>query len=140
MPLQQRKHGKTPVVEALPPELQSVCETVRSFGDLAENWDTYGGIPASKAAILSAIAVLDGLGSSSLGHTSAAIPFHTAPLGHGGVQLEWRHLGDALEIEIGMDGSLGLLFDRPGSSGRFEERDDLSSDEALRLLEAFLST
>ncbi len=123
---------------AVLPDLQPVRETVTSFHHLDDNWDTYGGRPTTKLAVQAALSILDGV-SHVPATATEVLPFHTAPLGNGGLQLEWRQGRDALEIEIGNTGVLNVLFDRPGAPQRFEERDAISLEEALQLLRTFLT-
>lgn len=74
-----------------------VIDRMNEFGALARNWDTYGGVPLSEANARRALDFLTGV----MGPTTP-VPW-IAPLGSGGLQLDWA--GDGVEVEVVIDGS-----------------------------------
>ena len=80
----------------LPLWVPPVIERINEFGALAPNWDTYGGVPVSKANARHALDFL-----ARVMGPDTPLPW-IAPLGKGGLQLDWA--GDGVELEIVIDG------------------------------------
>jgi hypothetical protein len=72
---------------------------------------------------------------------TTAEPFHIAPLSDGGIQVEWRSLRGALEVDISPRSELGFLLVRgTGDSRTFEEEEGVTPDRVVGLLEWLLSS
>lgn len=81
----------------LPLWVPPVIERINEFGALAPNWDTYGGVPVSESNARSAVDFLKRVMGA---HTP--LPW-IAPLGTGGLQLDWA--GEGVEVEVVIDGN-----------------------------------
>ncbi len=85
------------VLADLPLWVPPVIERINEFGALAQDWDTYGGLPVSKANARHALDFL-----ARVMGPSTPLPW-IAPLGTGGLQLDWG--GEGVELEVVIDGS-----------------------------------
>lgn len=85
-------------------------QKVDEIAQLPDDWDSYGALRPSGTAISMAHKLVVQLWTE-LGDTvdEAAVPWTIAPLADGGVQLEWRGSGGAVEVEIDPNGSLNYL-------------------------------
>lgn len=112
--------------------LEQAMSQLARLAALAPNWDSYGAVPPTGAAIAEAEAVLR-LAFHSFG--DRARPYAIAPLADGGVSLEWKGARADVEVEAAADGALGYLF--TGHSpldDRQIERDRVSEREILDVL------
>ena len=107
--------------------LRSVRETLDEIAQLQDDWDSYGGLRPTAAAVSAAHLLLGALWDH-LGHgvDDRAVPWAVAPLVDGGVQFEWRGPGGAIEIEIGPRGTMNYLVER-------EEKTLAKSDASIGL-------
>lgn len=112
---------------------------INEFKSLPENWDSYGARRVSPEAISIVRELFRSLENNGTLASQEFAPFTVAPLSDGGLQAEWRRGGRALEIEAHPNGDFGYLRDDPGASVRFTERDSLSIDEALNVIQSFLN-
>jgi hypothetical protein len=98
-------------------------------------WDTYEAQPITDTAIREARRFLSDLAGRFLSKTRIAKPYFIAPLSYGGVQMEWRRVDRAIEVEVGTDGTLGyLLITGQGSDRTFVEGDEVAFDDVLDLV------
>jgi hypothetical protein len=122
--------------EDAPALVRGTLDRIAGFADLAQDWDSYGGAPSSAVARNEAerwVEIVADLFAPRVG--PQARPYSVAPLADGGVQLEWRGPGGALEIDVAPDGTLGyLLTNEENSQPAYHEVDDASWSEILRLL------
>lgn len=81
----------------LPLWVPPVIERINEFGALAPNWDTYGGVPVSEANARHAVDFL-----TRVMGPNTPLPW-IAPLGSGGLQLDWA--GEGVDVEVVIDGS-----------------------------------
>lgn len=79
----------------LPPWVPPVVERINEFGALPPNWDTYGGAPASESNARHALDFL-----MRVMGADTPLPW-IAPLGSGGLQLDWA--GEGVEVEVVID-------------------------------------
>lgn len=97
--------------------LRPARDTLDELARLPHDWDSYGAVPPTAAAISSAHGLLAGVAEQCADATDERIlPWATAPLADGGVQFEWRGPGGAIEVEIAPDGRFGYLVERDEST------------------------
>jgi hypothetical protein len=120
----------------LVPLLEATLQRLAAFGDLEQDWDSYGGAPPTTIALTEAgrwIEIVADLFGARV--EDASIPYSVAPLANGGVQLEWRGRNGIVELEVGSGGDLAYLFLPKGEdSNGAEESDDASWSDVLRKL------
>lgn len=75
------------------------------FAVLEGDWDSYGGLPISPAAIALARRLVECFGAGG------CLPTDVAPICDGGIQLEWEPQGHILGVEVMASGQ--LLIDPP---------------------------
>lgn len=93
-----RKRVVNFTVSADPPLwVPPVIERLNEFGALAPNWDTYGGVPVSESNARHALDFL-----TRVMGPNTPLPW-IAPLGSGGLQLDWT--GEGVDVEVVIDGS-----------------------------------
>jgi len=86
--------------------LRPLGEVLQSLAELNANWDSYGAIPPSPAALERAWHY-----ASALVERGLAMP-EVFPTRSGGVQLEWHTESVEFEWEIDTDGATGVfIFD-----------------------------
>lgn len=111
-------------------------ERLTELSQLEANWDSYGAEPLSSNAVARADELLQSLKEPLADLLGELLrPYALAPLANGGVQLEWRGSGGALEVEVSPEGDLGyLLIEGEGSERTFKEADDVASSDILHLV------
>jgi hypothetical protein len=121
---------------------QSVLNRLREFARLEPDWDGYGAARVSKTALARAKKFfLDAVYEHVSSAGPEAVPSFVAPIADGGVQLEWERPGVRLEIEISAQGVVSyLLVQGAGPDAVFEERHDVSSQDARALVGTLLGT
>ena len=136
-------------VEPVGPETRVIgAETSVSFrrldalGELADNWDSYGGAPPTPLSLEIARRLLLKLDQQSHIPPGRDVnPFHIAPLPSGGVQLEWTGPSKDIEVEVGPDGGLAYLpIDRSSGQRRFIEDEDVLATTVLELVVGTLTS
>lgn len=114
----------------------NVVKKCAEFLRLEPDWDSYGGKPVNLTTVQAAIAFLVrvvGRFGGSLG--AKAIPLHVAPLSNGGIQYEWMHGDNGVEIEIHPDGVFAYLqIFGTGDNAQYHEEDNITEDQALTAL------
>jgi hypothetical protein len=93
--------------------LRSARETLDEIAQLEDDWDSYGALRPTAAAVSAGHLLLGALWDQ-LGYLvdEGTIPWAAAPLADGGVQFEWRGPGGAIEVEIGPRGTMNYLVER----------------------------
>jgi hypothetical protein len=93
--------------------LRSARETLDEIARLDDDWDSYGGLRPTAAAISTAHLLLGALWDDlGYGVDDQTIPWAAAPLADGGVQFEWRGPSGAIEVEIGPRGTMNYQAER----------------------------
>ena len=112
------------------------------LGELADNWDSYGGAPPTPTSLEAARSLLSDLDRQARILPGRAVtPFHIAPLPSGGVQLEWTGPSKDIEVEIGPDGALAyLVIDRSGGERRFTEDEQVPATTVVELVVGTLAS
>jgi hypothetical protein len=137
----ERAPGRSTRRPSVPPparaavSLAPVIDRLAEYARLPANWDSYGSPPVSGVALAEALRLLvmaqDRLATAGQG----IVPYHTAPVPGGGVQLEWRGRDAGLEVLVGDDGALGALLIEPTEAGeQYAERPKIGHADALVLL------
>lgn len=119
-----------------PDVMRDALERLHTFARLDPNWDSYGADPISTAAIHQAQSLLSSVaGWASSASSDDLPPFAVAQVAHGGVLLEWRRQGEAIEVELDADGKMSYLIVHPeGAPSRFEENEDPTGDDVLQAI------
>jgi hypothetical protein len=93
--------------------LRSARETLDEIAQLEDDWDSYGALRPTAAAISAGHLLLGALWDE-LGHLvdEGVMPWAVAPLADGGVQFEWRGPGGAIEVEVSPRGTMKYLVER----------------------------
>lgn len=101
-----------------------------ALAKLVPGWDTYGAQPIAPCAISVARELLRAVAAHP--RTAHAEPYFVAPLPYGGVQLEWRKGGHAIEVEVAPDGSFAyLLMDGAGCCRTFTDAEAVTTRDLL---------
>jgi hypothetical protein len=110
--------------------------------NLETNWDGEGGRPVSVFTIAKAISLFPEIVCMFYRVVQDAIrPYDVAPMGDGGVQLEWRGPYGILQLEVHADGTYAyLLIEGEGENRRFEEADNIRSSNVKMLLSRIFQT
>lgn len=118
--------------------LATARETLDEIAQLEDDWDSYGGLRPTGAAV-SAAHVLLGLLWERLEYLVDAqtAPWATAPLANGGVQFEWRDADRAIEVEIDPRGALNYLIER--SEQTVQRSDPRTGASMIEVLQSILS-
>ncbi|MEW6277784.1 MAG: hypothetical protein AB1758_04100 [Candidatus Eremiobacterota bacterium] len=87
-------------------ELAELVRKLESCGQLAPNWDSYGGHPPSLRALERSFQLIQ-----EVAHQRLPLPVVLVPTSGGGLQFEWRGRGQ-LEVEIDRDGAASTLMSR----------------------------
>ena len=78
---------------------------LRSFLDLPEGWDSYGGLPIRASALKTAMKLLCSVAAANVR------PPSVVPTSAGGVQLEWHTNQADLELAVDPHGSVEVFLD-----------------------------
>ncbi|HEY7033169.1 MAG TPA: hypothetical protein VH482_17650, partial [Thermomicrobiales bacterium] len=97
---------------------------LREITDLPADWDFDGAIPPSPAAIRKAQWILENIASRFLSAGGSAEPWLVGPRADGGILMEWRGPGGAVEVHVEPDASLGYLWDGEGTPQPGTEKAD----------------
>ncbi len=104
---------------------------------LEADWDSYGARPMSAIAINQANRMLLDVARRylELGYPRIARvkPWFIAPLADGGIQIEWRSDGGAMEVEIGGDGHFAYLIER--KDGQYQDSGVLKDSDWQELID-----
>ncbi len=105
-------------------ELRKDLERIDSLRELADDWNTYGGVPATVLAAASASDLLRSLVSDDERPRYTLVrPHSIAPLASGGLNLEWRGPHGEMTVEVYPDGRLGCYVVE-SHDGETIERDE----------------
>jgi hypothetical protein len=128
--------NQTPVAALL----ASSFRRLEKLKALEHDWDSYGGVPPTVAAISTADRLLQQVSERFEWTASMSIaPYAVAPVSGGGVQIEWRSLTTAIEVEIDSEGKLGYLLVQGSGEGRtYEEEENVSESRILQLVSKVL--
>jgi hypothetical protein len=115
--------------------LAPALNRLQEIGDLPADWDSYGANPPSPAAIREARWILENIASRFLLLGESAEPWLVGPRADGGVLIEWRGPGGAIEVHVEPDATLGYLWDGEGTpQPGMEEADGASPEDIERQL------
>lgn len=114
------------------PSIERIAEIAR----LEPDWDSYRAAPPADAAVDGAYELLLVLNRVYGPSLKAGIqPRHIAPLGDGGIQLEWKGTQSELEVQISPSGTSGyLLTQMRGTERSFEEADEVPLSKIIQLI------
>jgi hypothetical protein len=117
--------------------LRTASKRIRELATLEPDWDSYGAKQLSGLAVSIAYDLLLQLDEPAVRTLS-----FIAPLATGGLQFEWESEHRSLEVEMHGDGRIGyLLVSRALDGSRHaEERDDVSLDQVIAVVDAFISS
>lgn len=99
-----------------PLSYRPALKTLDEISKLSEDWDSYGAAPPTAPAISAAYRLVWRVAEQFADGVAHAVPWVIAPLADGGIQVEWRGEGDAIEVEIAPDGSIGYLVEHNGET------------------------
>lgn len=123
------------------PTLTPALNRLRELADLPADWDSYGAIPPTPEAIRQAHQILEQVLPPFLSVGGAAEPWLVGARADGGVLMEWRGPGGALEVHVEPGGRLGYLWDGEGTShSGYEEADGVSRRDIHEQLHRVLTT
>lgn len=109
--------------------LDEALEWLAEIARLEPDWDSYGALRPSPAAIDQARAFI-GRAVARLG--AAGAPHEVMPIADGGISLEWRYPTVELGLNACPDGGwTSLLIEGSGPDRRARSSYDLSDDDAL---------
>jgi hypothetical protein len=116
--------------------LVAVQRKLLEISQSESDWDSYGAQPTSLNAVRKAEELFTQIAKEFYAAKGEQIrPYDVAPLTNGGVQLEWRGLHSALEVEVHADaGFRYLLVQGQGEHQQFQESEGASAEEIARLV------
>jgi hypothetical protein len=116
---------------------RSARDTLDELARLSDDWDSYGAAAPTAVAISAAHGLLASIAERWVHLTDEhALPWAIAPLADGGVQLEWRGPGGAIEVEVGPDGRFDYLIEpSEGAGGQSVQVDGAPASEVLERLD-----
>ncbi|MBX3069146.1 MAG: hypothetical protein KF883_01460 [Thermomicrobiales bacterium] len=118
--------------------IDSASKRLQELSRLDANWDSYGARAVGAAATSLAYRLLFDVARRSIDlrihHDKSVRPWFVAPLADGGIQIEWRKVGSAIEVEIGNDGSLAYLIEH--RDGWYEDSGALNDSDWETLIDA----
>ena len=112
---------RTAVVAARSDEvhwLVDVTAEMRSYLELAPNWDSYGGGPVREVIVDVAILIVEMMGRCGFSRPVVC------PEPSGGVLFEWEHSGRALAVDLDGNEGISFAYESPGepeSQGDFQD-------------------
>lgn len=113
----------------------AVHERLAALTQLAVNWDSYGGRPPTGVAIDVASRILDAVADQSADTREFIEPVEIAPVANGGVLLGWTGQHDEVELRIGPDGKLDVLYvDNRTVEPRYEEHHGVTRRRVVSLV------
>jgi hypothetical protein len=138
------EEGRKPIVSEVATMDNLVVSVQRKLLEISQSepdWDSYGAQPTSLDAVRKAEELFTQIANQfyfTKGEKTR--PYDVAPLTNGGVQLEWRSLSGALEVEV--HPSIGfryLLVQGQGDNRQFKEGHNVSASEIIRLVSGILN-
>jgi hypothetical protein len=113
---------------------QALTSALRELDELSQleaDWDSYGGLPPTDAALAGARALLT-RAMKRLAPSSAAEPFDLGPIAGGGILVSWRVEYREAQFRIRSDSALDvLMIDRAGAEPTYREAHGISLGQAL---------
>lgn len=103
------------------PPFAPYFQKLDAFGELSEDWDSYGAARISSRAIATSRALMSDLSLRTAGGLEGIVPISIAPVATGGVKIEWHRTDAALELWIDDEGRIERLLDRKNDHPRFDE-------------------
>ena len=98
--------------------LVDITDEMRSYLELAPNWDSYGGGPVREEIVDRAILIAEIM--ARFGFSQPTV----CPEPSGGVLLEWEHSGRALAVDLDGNEGISFVYESPGepeSEGDFQD-------------------
>jgi hypothetical protein len=124
----------------IPATLTPALNRLEELAELPADWDSYGAVPPSIVAVRASRGVLEKLAARYVAIGRPAEPKVVGARADGGVMMEWRGPGGALEVHAEPDGTLGYLWDGDGTmQSGYEEADGVSLAEIDRQLARVLT-
>ena len=120
--------------------LEPVLRRMRSLSGLADDWDSYGGVPPTAIALEQALGfcrrVAELLGPSV---GERVRPVEISPLANGGIQLDWQGADFLIAVDVGPEGSWGYLTKvGNGRAARYEEYEGLTDEELAEITDVII--
>lgn len=106
------------------------------FRNLPVDWDDCGGVPISVFTLSKAIELFPDVVCEFYRDVKEGVrPYDVAPMGDGGVQLEWHGPSGILELEVHrVEGYGYLLIQGEGENRMFEEGEISTPSQVMNLL------
>jgi hypothetical protein len=114
----------------------AILQHLKAIESLESDWDSYGSEAPSAQAVAAARSLISTVHIASLyARGKRADPHAILPLSGGGIQIEWRGEGRAIEVEVGRDGTFGYLLAKGQEPLRqFEEGDGVPRSQIVELV------
>ena len=122
--------------------LVPVFERIAEMANLPVNWDSYGAAPLTARAVAQACALIAAVAEEREGASGTRrVPWTSAPIADGGLQIEWVGRAASIEVQVAPDGTLGYLIQR-GEADRteYEESDDTPMDAMVGIVAQVLAS
>lgn len=106
--------------------------TITGLLRIQDGWDGRGGLAPTPKAIAAGKDLLGDMLAIALGRSEKfPLPVDTAPVYHGGLQMEWRKGSTILEVEISPDGILSYFWERDNDVMEETEFEDNTSTKEI---------
>jgi hypothetical protein len=121
-------------------ELQPALERLAEFATLENDWDSYGAVPITPAAIdVARELAAEIISRHALSLRPAGYTFDVVPLPNGGVQLEWDIGSRHLEIAVDPVGELSyLIVSGAGDARHATSTENVARRDALLVAESIV--
>lgn len=123
-PTQRNLSEDTSSYRTVDSSFEKTWETLDSFLNLPENWDSYGAETIRPDSIKAAKFLISDVDREMFSRSDQARPSVIAPLPDGRIQLEWKGVDREIEVEVSPDSRLDFLLVRLGDEPKYEEFDD----------------
>ncbi len=116
-------------------DLRPAFQRITELASLQANWDGYGAEPPSALAYARALQLILTLNSQSIARGRFRVPFTSAPIADGGLQVEWKGPNARIEVQAAPDGSFGYLIVAGAPGDReYHEADDLDLSQIVEVI------
>lgn len=120
--------------------LAAARQRLGELATLPEDWDSYGAAPIDAGAVERAEHIMSHVSLQGDSVHPTPEPYFVGPIPDGGIEIEWRHAGQRLDIDVRPDGRFDAL--RVMGSGPYAERwaeSDLSERAVIEVIRSFLA-
>jgi len=114
---------------------------IAEMSSLPANWDGEGADPLSSRAVAEAAVLIAAVAERGADAGHSRVPFTSAPLPDGGLQVEWLGPTSRIDVEVGPSGEFSYLIKHgSGSTASYEEADAIDRDTLVGLIDRIVAS